>query len=64
MRKVGEYYYRPSGCHYRIYQCEYNDGTTFMGRPIYDEPYMFTEPEEARKRVYELNGWKYTPKKP
>lgn len=62
--KIGEYCYKPSGRQFRIYVCDYNDGQTSSSKPVYEEPYMFNDREEARKRVYELNGWNYTPRKP
>lgn len=61
--KEGEYHYIKSGSMYRIYQCDYSRNGIVTSSPVYSEPYMFTDPEEARKRVYELNGWKYKPLK-
>lgn len=56
--KVGEYYYTPNGRQFRIYQCDYSDGKIETGKPVYKEP-LFNNREDARKRVYELNGWHY-----
>lgn len=59
--KVGEYEYHPCGNLFRIYVCDYWDGITKTCSPVYTEPFFDTE-EEARKRVYQLNGWKYRPR--
>lgn len=56
--KKGEYSYHPYGRHFRIYVCIYADGLTTTSDPVPGEP-LYTDREEARKRVYELNGWKY-----
>lgn len=47
------YYYRIHGNHYDV--CEKATGQRLPG-----EPYYYNR-EEARKRVYELNGWRYKP---
>lgn len=60
--KVGQYMYKPHGSQYRIYRCDFNNGVNSSYEEVMSEPF-FTNPEEARKRVYELNGWAYTPKK-
>ena len=59
--KVGEYEYRPRGRDFRIYRCDYADGRITIANPVYNEPF-YRDREAARKRVYELNGWKYNPK--
>lgn len=59
--KVGEYFYTIHGRHFRIYQCDSSDAKGESGKPVYEEPF-FTDREAARKRVYELNGWKYKPR--
>jgi hypothetical protein len=59
--RVGEYEYRPHGRDFRIYRCDYSDGKTTTANPVYNEPF-YRDREAARKRVYELNGWKYKPK--
>ncbi|EXZ01129.1 hypothetical protein M128_1662 [Bacteroides fragilis str. S6L8] len=41
--------------------CDYSDGKTQISSPVRNEP-LYIDREEARKRVYELNGWKYKPK--
>lgn len=60
--KVGEYEYAKHGNQFRIYRCSYADGKTTESDPVDSEPF-YREREAARKRVYELNGWKYKPKK-
>ena len=60
--KVGQYFYIPRGKGFRIYQYETvssNGGSSAI--PAIDEP-LFFDREKARKRVYELNGWKYNRK--
>ncbi|MCS2588042.1 hypothetical protein [Bacteroides fragilis] len=59
--KVGEYSYSIHGRNYRICVCDYSDGKTQISSPVRNEP-LYINREEARKRVYELNGWKYKPK--
>lgn len=59
--KVGEYSYSIHGRNYRIYVCDYSDGKIQTSSPVRNEP-LYIDREEARKRVYELNGWKYKPK--
>lgn len=59
--RVGEYYYEPHGRHYRICQCNYSDGKLTVSNPVQSEP-LRSDKEEARKRVYELNGWEYKAK--
>ena len=46
------------GRQFVIYRMEYSE-TGGMGSPVY-KTYDF---EEARKKLYELNGWKYKPKR-
>lgn len=60
--KVGEYHYKISGRDFRIYRCDFSDGITATSSPVYSEP-VYRNQESARKRVYELNGWKYKLKK-
>ena len=43
---------------YIIHQMEHGNGVS-VGTPVY-QSYDY---EEARKKLYELNGWKYSPKK-
>ena len=59
--KVGEYSYSIHGRNYRICVCDYSDGKIQTSSPVRNEP-LYIDREEARKRVYELNGWKYKPK--
>lgn len=60
--KVGEYFYKVCGRDFRIYRCDYSDGVVTTSSPARQEPF-FNDRETARKRVYELNGWNYKPKK-
>lgn len=73
--KVGEYYYEPKGKNYAIYVVEKitppAESTLSNTRGMREGPLIhcrkveehFT-PEAARRRVYELNGWKnYKPLK-
>ena len=55
--KVGEYSYSIHGRNYRICVCDYSDGKIQTSSPVRNEP-LYIDREEARKRVYELNGWK------
>lgn len=50
--KIGQYIYQKRGRNYRIYVKSGKNRLT----PLVDE--TFLNREEARKRVYELNGWK------
>ena len=56
--KQNKYEMRKRGKEFVIYRMEY-DETGSTGSPVY-HTFDF---EEARKKLYELNGWKYTPKK-
>ena len=58
--KVGQCYYAPRGRAFRIYCYDYVSDTVATASPLPDEPYYYNR-EEARKRVYELNGWRYKP---
>ena len=72
--KVGEYYYEPKGKNYAIYVVEKitppikstSSNMRGMGEGLIHSRKVeehFT-PEAARRRVYELNGWKnYKPLK-
>lgn len=59
--KVGQYYYTIYHSMYRIYRYDVVCPAGSISSLVTDEP-IFSNPEEARKRVYELNGWKYTPR--
>ena len=59
--KVGQYVYKLNGSQYRIYRCDFNNGVNYSFEEVIGEPF-FTDPELARKRVYELNGWSYKSK--
>lgn len=56
--KKGEYFYMARGRNFCIYRYEYVDAKSFLAAPAPDEPPYWTR-EEARRRVYELNGWNY-----
>lgn len=58
--EVGEYFYMPFGQAFRIYRYDFVGKTTSSAEPVSDEPY-YRNSEDARKRVYELNGWRYKP---
>ena len=53
--KVGEYRYIRRGRVFRIYKCTSSDETGEVRTPT-NESYCTSE--EARKRVYQLNGWR------
>lgn len=57
--KKGEYHYARRGQVFRIYVCVESTPESEVSRPAGDEDYF--DREEARRRVYELNGWKYRP---
>lgn len=59
--KVGQYYYTPRGHFFRIYRYDSVTDTGSTASPVQEEP-LFSDREQARKRVYELNGWKYNPR--
>lgn len=54
--KVGQYYYAPKGRHFRIYRYTSVTETCSSASLVLEEP-MYADRHEARKRVYELNGW-------
>lgn len=56
--KAGQYYYIPVRRTFRIYRVGDNSGGTFIGNAVAGEP-AYHDREEARRRVFELNGWKY-----
>lgn len=58
--RPGQCYYEPYGRGFRIYRCEENFGEYFYATPLPDEPIYYNR-EEAKKRVYELNGWPTRP---
>lgn len=57
--KKGQYYYIPRGCVYAIYQCIDERNGDYSGLP---QGESFHSREDARRRVYELNGWTYKPR--
>lgn len=54
----GEYSYQPHGRNFRIYRCIRSEDRFTQSSPVNEEP-LYTNREAARRRVYELNGWKY-----
>ena len=52
------YKIRMRGRLYVVYRMEYTE-TGGTGTPVYTT----NEFEDARKKLYELNGWKYNPQK-
>ena len=56
--KVGQYFYTIYHSMYRIYRYDSVSDRATSASPVRDEP-LYSNPEEARKRVYELNGWRY-----
>ena len=58
--KVGQCYYAPRGRGFYIYRYDFVGATTSTAVLLPDEP-IYRDREEARKRVYELNGWRYKP---
>ncbi len=59
--KKGEYHYSSHGNQFRIYVCKQADDKGSISEPVNSEPF-YSDRETARKRVYELNNWKYTPR--
>lgn len=59
--KTGQYFYAQRGRRFRIYRYDIVTLTSSSASAVNDEP-QFSDSEEARKRVYQLNGWKYTPR--
>lgn len=59
--KVGQYFYTPHGNAFRIYRYDRVTAGATSASPVNEQPFFYDR-EEARKRVYELNGWKYKSK--
>lgn len=55
--KVGQYYYAPYGRGFRIYRYDSVTENGSSASPVNSEPIYYNQ-EDARKRVYELNGWR------
>lgn len=54
------YRYYKCGNHYEIFEDEYKDGVYRGAHKVDGERvYLPTERIECKKRVYELNGWKW-----
>ncbi|WP_289739339.1 hypothetical protein [Paramuribaculum intestinale] len=56
--KKGQYHYGIKGRFYVIYQCVEATDTGSHSVPVQGEP-SYTDPQAARRRVYQLNGWKW-----
>lgn len=56
--KVGQYCYMPRGRVFRIYRYDFVSATASTLAAVPEEP-VYYDREEARRRVYELNGWRY-----
>lgn len=54
--RVGEYHYIPYGRYYRIYIYTEVSRSGTRALPVAEEPY-YDNAADARRRVYELNGW-------
>lgn len=59
--ETGMCYYAPRGRGFRIYRYDSVTEHGSTASPLRDEP-TYYDREEARKRVYELNGWRHTKK--
>lgn len=59
--KIGMCYYAPRGRGFRIYRYDSVTEQGSTASPLRDEP-IYYDREKVRKRVYELNGWRYTKK--
>ena len=55
--KVGEYFYTPRRNSFSIYHQDTESTASPTGE-------TFRDRESARKRVYELNGWRYNGARP
>ena len=57
---LGQYRYHVQGRHFRIYRITRctapGPGQYVEEEPVFSEPFYMTE-REARRRVYQLNGW-------
>lgn len=56
-----KFYYRVHGRFFEICQNTTVNGCTVFGERVQGEK-TYTNREEARKRVCELNNWKYSPR--
>lgn len=55
--KVGQYFYAPRGRFFRIYRYDFVSAEATTAIPVQSEPF-YADREQARRRVYELNGWR------
>lgn len=56
--KKGQYHYSIKGRFYVIYRCVAATAHSSESEAVSGEP-QFTDPQAARRRVYELNGWRW-----
>lgn len=56
--KVGQYYYAPRGREFHIYRYDVVTDKFQSASLVLNEP-IYYDQEQAKKRVYELNGWRY-----
>ena len=61
--RPGQYFYTPRGRGFRIYRYDYVSPTATTAQPVPSEP-MFFKREEAWRRVCQLNGWTFKPRRP
>lgn len=59
--KVGQYHYALRGRFFRIYRYTSVTDSGTTATPVMEEP-LLSDREQARRRVYQLNGWNYTPR--
>lgn len=56
--KKGEYYYHYYKGGYAIFKCTSSENGNYAGEKVWEEK-VYHDPKQAKKRVYELNGWEY-----
>lgn len=59
--RAGQYFCRPRGRGWRVYQYDYVSPTATSAHPVAGEPLFFRR-EEAWQRVCQLNGWTFRPR--
>ncbi len=60
--KTGQYYYAYYRGGFAIFRCTHADEKGYAGERVLNE-LASRDREAIRKRVYELNGWKYNKSK-
>lgn len=60
MKEKAQYYYRIHGRIFEICRSTHFDGNVAFCKRVPEEK-TYSNREEARKRVCELNGWNYEP---